>query len=60
MHVVSQELEGCIQDAIDALELVDHDFYIYLDKDSGHVQAVYKRKDGGHGVIITIPDEISL
>jgi hypothetical protein len=47
-----------LQDAIDQLEIVDHDFYIYLDDDSGHVQVVYKRKDGdGHGIIIPIPDE---
>jgi Sigma 54 modulation/S30EA ribosomal protein C terminus len=42
---------------------VDHDFYIYLDADSGHVQVVYKRKGGagsGHGLIITIPDDASL
>eukprot|EP00892_Ulva_mutabilis_P011762 jgi/Ulvmu1/8959/UM005_0050.1 len=49
-----------LQDAIDQLEQVDHDFYIYLDADSGHVQVVYKRNTDGHGVIITIPDETSV
>lgn len=49
-----------LEDAIDQLEQVDHDFYIYLDSDSGHVQVVYKRNTDGHGVIITIPDETSV
>ena len=49
-----------VQEAVDQLDLVDHDFYLYLDKASGHVQAVYKRQAGGHGVIITIPDEITV
>lgn len=49
-----------LQDAIDQLDQVDHDFYIYLDSDSGHVQVVYKRNTDGHGVIITIPDETSV
>lgn len=49
-----------MQDAIDQLDLVDHDFFLYLDADSGHVQAVYKRQAGGHGVIITIPDELTV
>jgi len=46
-----------LADAVDKLEYVDHDFYLYLDADSGHTQAVYKRRDGTHGVIITVPDE---
>ena len=49
-----------MQDAIDKLATVDHDFYIYLDDASGHVQVVYKRHSGGHGVIITIPDNADL
>ena len=46
-----------LQDAIDKLQFVDHDFYIYMDQDSGHVQVVYKRKTEGYGVIITVADE---
>ena len=49
-----------MQEAITNLEAVDHDFYIYLDADSQHVQVVYKRNEGGHGVLITIPDNADL
>lgn len=38
-----------MQEAVSSLEAVDHDFYIYLDADSQHVQVVYKRNEGGHG-----------
>jgi putative sigma-54 modulation protein len=46
-----------MQDAIDRLDMVGHDFFVYLDQDSGYVQVVYKRRDeDGHGLIIPIPD----
>ena len=56
-----QHMVPTVQDAIDKLNTVDHDFYIYLDDDSGHVQVVYSRKSGdGYGVIITIPDNADI
>jgi len=39
-------------EAINRMELLGHDFYIFIDKRSGLPSVVYRRKDGGYGVII--------
>ncbi len=41
------------QDAIDQIELLDNDFYIYKDKKTGQVCVIYKRSDGDLGLITT-------
>ena len=33
------------------LDLIDHDFYLFRDKDSGELQVIYRRNHGGYGVI---------
>lgn len=38
-------------EAIARMDLLGHDFYIYLDKDLAVQRTVYRRKDGGYGVI---------
>jgi len=40
-----------LDDAILALESIDHDFYIYEDIEDHGISVVYRRKDGGYGVI---------
>jgi len=40
-------------DAIDKLELLGNDFYIYKDSVSGNVNVLYKREDGNYGLIKT-------
>ena len=40
-------------DAIDQLELLGNDFYIYKDADTGLVNVLYKREDGNYGLIKT-------
>lgn len=48
----SIELEPItLDDAIKCLEGTDHSFYIYLDSDDNVVSVVYKRSEGGYGVI---------
>ena len=37
--------------AIEKMELADHDFYVYMDADSGMVSLVYCREDGEVGRI---------
>lgn len=40
-----------MEEAIFALDYVDHDFYVYTDATSGEVNVVYKRNAGGIGLI---------
>lgn len=37
--------------AIDRMELLGHDFYFFIDTESGKQKIVYRRKDGGYGII---------
>ena len=37
--------------ALDEMELVGHDFFLYVDAESGHPSAVYRRKAYDYGVI---------
>lgn len=38
-------------EALRQLELIDHDFYLFRDRDSSELQVVYRRNHGGFGVI---------
>ena len=40
-----------IEEAQEQLQLVDHDFYMFRNKDSGEINVVYMRNHGGYGVI---------
>lgn len=39
------------EEAILQMELLGHDFYVYKDSESNNVRVLYKRKDGGYGII---------
>ena len=39
------------EEAILQMELLGHQFYMYKDSDTNKVAVVYKRKDGGYGII---------
>ena len=39
------------EEAVLQLELVGHDFFVFRDADSGEVNVVYRRNDGGYGLI---------
>jgi putative sigma-54 modulation protein len=43
------------QEAIAAMELSGHDFYIYLDQDTARTNVVYRRDDGDYAIIETQP-----
>ena len=44
--------EACLQ-----MELLGHNFYVFLNADSGEVNVVYRRNDGAYGLIEPIPGE---
>ena len=39
------------EEAILQMELLGHSFYLYKDSDTNITCVVYKRKDGGYGII---------
>jgi putative sigma-54 modulation protein len=39
------------EDAIEQLELIGHDFFVFRNADSGEINVVYRRRDGDYGVI---------
>lgn len=40
-----------IDEAITRMQALDHDFFLYLDKEDDRISVVYNRHDGGYGVI---------
>jgi ribosomal subunit interface protein len=40
-----------VDDAVDAMEMVGHDFYLFIDQSTGRPSAVYRRKGWSYGVI---------
>jgi len=40
-----------LEEAVFALDYVDHDFYVYRDAESNEISVVYKRNAGGYGLI---------
>lgn len=41
-----------VQEALEHLELVDHDFYMFRNADSGEINVIYVRNHGGYGVLL--------
>lgn len=40
-----------IEQALEQLDLVDHDFFMFRNADTGEINVVYERNHGGYGVI---------
>jgi putative sigma-54 modulation protein len=40
-----------VEEAIDHMELVSHDFYVFVHDEDDGVKVVYRRKEGGYGLL---------
>ncbi|MDI6812245.1 MAG: ribosome-associated translation inhibitor RaiA [Desulfitobacteriaceae bacterium] len=40
-----------VDEAIMQMNLIGHNFFVFYDADSHHMSVVYRRKDGGYGVL---------
>lgn len=40
-----------MQEALDSLQLIDHDFYMFRNAETGEINVIYERNHGGYGVI---------
>ncbi len=39
------------EEAVDQMELISKDFYVFINQQSGHINVVYRRGDGNYGLI---------
>lgn len=39
------------EEAIEQMELLGHDFYVFYNPNSGHMSVLYRRKDGNYGLL---------
>ena len=40
-----------MDDALQQLDVIDHDFFVFRDSDTGQIQVAYRRNHGGYGLI---------
>ena len=43
------------EEAIEQMVLLGHDFFVFLNAESGEINVLYRRRDGDYGLIIPEP-----
>lgn len=43
-------------EALVEIDLIGHDFYVYTDRDTGKTHVLYRRKNGGYGLLVPAGD----
>jgi putative sigma-54 modulation protein len=43
------------EEAIEQMELLGHDFFVFMNAESGEINVLYRRRDGDYGLIIPEP-----
>ena len=43
-----------VEDAILEMEMIEHDFYVFMNIETNLVNIVYKRNDGDYGILETV------
>jgi putative sigma-54 modulation protein len=51
LQIISYTFSSLSQQAIFALDYIDHDFFVYLSEETNNISVVYKRHVGGVGLI---------
>jgi putative sigma-54 modulation protein len=44
------------EEAVLQMDLLGHDFFVFRDAENNDVSVVYKRSNGGYGLIEPVPD----
>jgi putative sigma-54 modulation protein len=46
------------EDAAMQLDMLDHDFYLFINEETDETNLIYKRKDGGYGIIEAVDNRV--
>lgn len=46
-----------VDEAIDAMEAVGHDFFVFREMESDTMQVVYRRNSDGYGILVPVKRE---
>jgi putative sigma-54 modulation protein len=41
-----------VEESTEQMELLGHDFFLFVNNDNGELNLIYRRKDGNYGLIV--------
>merc|ERR1712146_460374 len=45
-----------VSDAVEAVENIDHDWYVFCNSETGKINVLYARNAGGYGLVVPLMD----